>query len=608
MNRSSDLSPFCHFCINRMTTEAGIHAREAINRLLLSAGYFRVRMCDLDDFDKIAGGLAWCLKASSVDVDINIFFKEKPNVGEKVRISESICEGLRLAKCPLGLKPHQIQGLDFPYLFPIFQWLVKNVIEVRNEFGDFQHSYAEFSFKNQYAELPADITAHKNSMTSASNIRQMEKFFPPRRFYKRSAWNESLPEIKQIETTLLEYGKIPTSISAESQKGNPKMAKMSAKAQQEAAENQNKREEELRQTLSTMNRQAGDSAIDGSIIANSLVNQAGTILANQNIFDESETKLSMYTEADLRQQHETTVTRLKEHLQTIKAQGRKVQSTSEDVQSELDAATKSLQDARAKNADLKSKIKEAAAVVEDAQHTEAIMHAMTLRDDNRKNIEEFAAQCKAEIVEWNERIAALKAKAEGSGDANAIKLQQALEQYTKDWQRKQELVAEKAREVLKLRMEYDLYPTMAELSQYSRRLKELSALSLSKIVEIKKCTQLLNSLISSTNILEQENTLFNNIIQNFQDSKKDTGLQRNLISQTTSISNKTKEEKTRLDGEIEKKAKELQTKEEQHRKLLETQRRYFQAVKEYQEAQDQLADLLDEDEGDAAEDEGEEEE
>lgn len=590
-----------------MTTEAGIHAREAINRLLLSAGYFRVRMSDLDDFDKIAGGLAWCLKASSVDVDINIFFKEKPNVGEKVRISESICEGLRLAKCPLGLKPHQIQGLDFPYLFPIFQWLVKNVIEVRNEFGDFQHSFAEFSFKNQYSELPADITAHKNSIRSTTNIRQMEKFFPPRRFYKRSAWNEALPEIKQIETTLLEYGKIPVSITAETQKGNPKAPK-GAKAQKEEEDNKTKREEELRQTLSGMNRETtSETAIDGSKIASSIMGQATTILANQNIFDESETKISNFTEQELRVQHAAQVEKLQVHLQNIKQQGRKVQGNAEEVQSQLDEINTKLARAKAYNTELKTQLKQHAQEVEDAAHTEAIMHAIELRDDNKKNIEAFAKQCKEDIAEWQEKIAGLKAKAEGSGDANAIKLQATLDQYQKDWQRKQELVAEKARQVLKLRMEYDLYPTMAELTQYSRRLKELSALSLSKVVEIKKCTQLLNSLISSTNILEQENTLFNNIIQSFEGAKKDTNLQKNLISQTSGISSKTKDEKARLDSELEKKTRELQQKEETHRKLLETQRRYFQAVKEYQEAQDQLAELLEDDEQGGIEDDDEEE-
>ena len=129
---------------------------------------------------------------------------------------------------------------------------------------------------------------------------------------------------------------------------------------------------------------------------------------------------------------------------------------------------------------------------------------------------------------------------------------------------------------------------MAELSQYSRRLKELSALSLSKLTELKKCQQLLNSLISSTNILEGENGLFNDILKSFNQSLNSSDAQKTLINQISSIAVQTKEQSKKIESELSFKSKDLQTLEETHRKLLEKQRRYYQAVKEYQEAQDYL--------------------
>ena len=575
-----------------MTTEAGIRARESINRLLLSAGYFRVRMADLEDFDRIAGGLAWCLKAASVDVDIDIFFKEKPTVGEKVRISESICNGLRLAKCPLELKPHQIQGLDFPYLFPIFQWLVKNVIEVRNEFGDFQRSFAEFSFKNNYAELPVDILKFKNSNNSEKNIRHMEHIFPPKRFYKRSAWNSNLNELKQIETTLLEYGRIPSLVTAEGQK----KAK-TQKQLEEAEAKQNQRDEELRETLSSMKRQTEADEIDGSMISSSLAAQANTILTNQSIFDDSQTLSANVTEAELAEQHAAQIEKVNARLAAIKAEGKRISGENDDLDEQLANARKAYADAQKRNQELRGIIAECQKIVDQAEHTEAILNAITLRDDNQKNIELFQQQCKEEIAEWQEKIEAVKAKAAGSGDTNALKLAAALEQHQRDWDRMQELVAERARELLKLRTEYDIYPTMAELSQYSRRLKELSALSLSKLTEVKKCQQLLNSLISSTNILEQENKLFNEVLSTFSQAITQKDTQQNLIHQLVAISAATGDQSKKIEAELAHKNQDLQTLEEKHRKLLEKQRRYFQAVKEYQEAQDQLAELLDDEEG-----------
>jgi hypothetical protein len=34
--------------------------------------------------------LAWGLKALLIDIEVDIFFKEKPNIGEKIKIAESI--------------------------------------------------------------------------------------------------------------------------------------------------------------------------------------------------------------------------------------------------------------------------------------------------------------------------------------------------------------------------------------------------------------------------------------------------------------------------------------------------------------------------------------
>jgi len=575
-----------------MTTEAGIRARESIYRLLLSAGYFRVRMLDLEDFDKIAGGLAWCLKASCVDVDVDIFYTEKPNVREKVKIAESICGGLRAARCPHDLKPHQIQGLDFPYLFPIFQWLVKNVIEVRNEFGDFQRSFAEFSFKNSYAELPSDIKENQNYNNSKNNIRQMEKFFPPKRFYKRSSWNSSLAEIKQIETTLLEYGRIPTLISTEVEKPVDPRNKQKKKEEDEAKET--KRQEELRATFSTLQKESDGDLIDGSIISSFVAAQSTEILAAQSIFDESSRQISNYTEDDLRTAHAAQIEQLKARIAFLKGEGKRLSKEYEDLQANLEALTAAFGAAQLKNAGLKKSIGQSQQIIDNAEHTEVIVQAMSLRDDNQQNIEAFEKQCRIEMAEWKAKIADLMEKNSPNADSGSAKLAATLEQYQKEWERKQELIAEKARELLKLRTEYDAYPTMAELTQYSRRLKELSALSLQKLTELKKCQQLLNALIDSTDILEKENDLFNTVLKSFNQAKSDTSAQKALLSQLQTIAVQTTAQKEKIEADLSKKKDFLSSQEEKHRKLLEEQRRYFQAVKEYQEAQDELADLLEE--------------
>lgn len=47
--------------------------------ILLLAGYFRIRIPSINSFDKIIGGLTWCIICSNFDVDIE--YNEEMNLG-----------------------------------------------------------------------------------------------------------------------------------------------------------------------------------------------------------------------------------------------------------------------------------------------------------------------------------------------------------------------------------------------------------------------------------------------------------------------------------------------------------------------------------------------
>jgi hypothetical protein len=53
-----------------------------ITDMLLVAGYFRARVPSLKPFDKILGGMAWCLTAANEDV--NIEFSDDMSMGRKL--------------------------------------------------------------------------------------------------------------------------------------------------------------------------------------------------------------------------------------------------------------------------------------------------------------------------------------------------------------------------------------------------------------------------------------------------------------------------------------------------------------------------------------------
>ena len=67
--------------------------------------------------------------------------------GQKLKLGESIERALRRMRCPCELQAHQIQGLDYPAIFPVVQWLVKKVIATREELGERLRSFAAYYYE-----------------------------------------------------------------------------------------------------------------------------------------------------------------------------------------------------------------------------------------------------------------------------------------------------------------------------------------------------------------------------------------------------------------------------------------------------------------------------
>jgi hypothetical protein len=51
---------------------------------LVAGGYFRARIQGLSRFDKVVGGMCWCITASNEDLDVDIFFQEEASIGQRM--------------------------------------------------------------------------------------------------------------------------------------------------------------------------------------------------------------------------------------------------------------------------------------------------------------------------------------------------------------------------------------------------------------------------------------------------------------------------------------------------------------------------------------------
>lgn len=67
----------------REDEEQSVKLQEIID-LLVAAGYFRARIKGLSPFDKVVGGMTWCIESCNVDVDVDLLFQENSTIGQKM--------------------------------------------------------------------------------------------------------------------------------------------------------------------------------------------------------------------------------------------------------------------------------------------------------------------------------------------------------------------------------------------------------------------------------------------------------------------------------------------------------------------------------------------
>jgi hypothetical protein len=176
---------------------------EEIIEILLTAGYFRARINTLSEFDKVVGGLCWCLISSGEAVDVDILFQENSTIGQKIALSEAIVNALRKMGCPAMLQPHQIQGgvggSDYPALQLVIVWLVKKYFERRGEREQQLRAFSTFQFSKNY-QIPDEGTS--GSSDTFLKILGRNK---ATRLYRR---NESAGESEEtkVRSCLLEFG------------------------------------------------------------------------------------------------------------------------------------------------------------------------------------------------------------------------------------------------------------------------------------------------------------------------------------------------------------------------------------------------------------------
>jgi hypothetical protein len=71
--------------------------------MLVAAGYFRARL-NIEPFDKLLGGMCWCITGSNNEIELD--FEDDLKLGQKVKLAEKVVQALEAMGCREKLFPH----------------------------------------------------------------------------------------------------------------------------------------------------------------------------------------------------------------------------------------------------------------------------------------------------------------------------------------------------------------------------------------------------------------------------------------------------------------------------------------------------------------------
>ncbi|XP_033965597.1 coiled-coil domain-containing protein 93 isoform X2 [Pseudochaenichthys georgianus] len=534
-----------------------------ILELLLAAGYFRARIKGLSPFDKVVGGMTWCITTCNFDIDVDLLFQENSTIGQKISLTEKIVSVLPKMKCPHCLEPHQIQGLDFIHIFPVIQWLVKRAIETREEMGDSVRAYSICQFQKSHS-LPEDeeFLQRKDKAVSAV-LKVLEVYKPQRKYRRQGDAGELQEEESRVHSTLLEYGrrygfskqskqdmvgdrKAP--LAPGSQATPSGMAEVSEEEDLQAAE-------EIRITT-LMTSMAAMAKEEGKLTASAV----GQIVGMQS--EEIKQMASEYAEK-LRAKHAAVRTGCDDAKRNL------VEAT--ECSETLDRELESL-----------AELEEQA----DSSSLEKLRALVTMNENLKQQEQEFRTHCREEMARLQQNIGDLKMASGQDTDEEKERNQLIDKQYNTDREKLQKirlLMARRNREIAILQRNIDEVPSRAELTQYQKRFIELYSQVSATHKETKQFFTLYNTLDDKKVYLEKEVNLLNSIHDNFHQAMASSAAKEQFLRQMEQIVEGIKQNRIKMEKKKQENKMRRDQLNDEYLELLDKQRLYFKTVKDFKE-------------------------
>ncbi|XP_020491064.1 coiled-coil domain-containing protein 93 isoform X2 [Labrus bergylta] len=574
-----------------------------ILELLLAAGYFRARIKGLSPFDKVVGGMTWCITTCNFDIDVDLLFQENSTIGQKIALTEKIVSVLPKMKCPHRLEPHQIQGLDFIHIFPVIQWLVKRAIETREEMGDYVRAYSISQF-NKTHSLPEDEEFNQRKDKAAKAVLDVLEVYKPQRRYRRQRdAGELLDEESKVHSTLLEYGRRygfskqskqdqvderkAVMGSSGCQSAPPGMAEVSEEADLQAAE-----EMRIKTLMTSMAAMASEEGkLTASAVGQIVGLQSEEIKQIASEYAEKQSELSSEERSERYgplQQHRRAMASLNKQIEQKTKQLEELQAKHAEVKAGSDEAKKNLVEATEQSEKLEKEMKSLEEMEEQADSSllEKLRALVTMNENLKQQEQEFRTHCREEMTRLQQNIEELKTASGQDTEEEKERNQLIDKQYNTDREKLQKIrlvMARRNREIAILQRKIDEVPSRAELTQYQKRFIELYSQVSATHKETKQFFTLYNTLDDKKVYLEKEVNLLNSIHDNFQQAMSSSAAKEQFLRQMEQIVEGIKQSRIKMEKKKQENKMRRDQLNDEYLELLDKQRLYFKTVKDFKE-------------------------
>lgn len=584
----------------REDEEQNVKMAETIE-LLLAAGYFRARIKGLSPFDKVVGGMTWCISVCDFDVDVDLLFQENSTIGQKIALTEKIVAVLPRMKCPHRLEPHQIQGLDFINIFPVVQWLVKRAIERKEEMGDYIREFSVSQF-NKHHSTPKDDEFSTRKPKCIFGMENLKETYKPRRRYRKPESITKTDEETRVRTTLLEYGwqygfskEQRDKEKEQAEKKKAAGAAIPGRAESGSEEDEyvveQKRLKSLLKGMSVMEGREGalSSSTVGSIVG--LQSEEISQIASEYAERQAELQENLGARGERtggEQTHKRMVASLEKQISVLEKKLEQVQEKHDKLKESLTKAEEQLSQVASRGERIGEEMDKLNEIDngENASVLQKLRSIVAMNENLKRQEQEFRAHCKEEMARLQDNIE--KLKAQGSEDDGEEKERAELisKQYDADKAKLEKirlLLARKNREISSLQRKIDEVPSRAELTQYQRRFLELYNHVAGTHKETKQFFTLYNTLDDTKLYLGKEVSLLNSIHDNFEQAMSSASNKEQFLNQFESIvkgivDNKDRVEKRKL---VEKQKRDALN--QQYLEVVEQERLYYKTVKDFTE-------------------------